>query len=126
MKAKFRKEKDIFFIDIEGALSLSGADGLSAFCSQNLTKKRIVFNLRSMSFVGSSGISVLSKTLEDLGKSNDIKVCCIAPEFQKIFQSEGLDFVPYQSEEEAVEAFCSEPPDPPLEERGDHRLRGNI
>ena len=105
MKARFRKEKDIFFIDIEGALSLRGVDSLRAFCDQNLTKKRIIFNLKSMFFVGSAGISVFSKTLENLGKRNDLKVCCVSPEFQKIFQSEGLDFIAYQSEKEAVSSF---------------------
>ncbi len=105
MKTRFRKEKDIFFIDIEGSLNLRGADSLRAFCAQNLAQKKIVFNLKSLFFVGSSGIMVFSKTLESLGKNNDLKICGASPEFQKIFQSEGLDLIFCQSEGEAISSF---------------------
>ncbi len=103
MKTKIRRNKDIFFIDLEGILDLSGVDSLSSFCFSNLKKKKIVFNLTSLNFVGSIGVDVFSKTLENVDKQNQLKVCCASSEFEKILNNEGLSV--YRTEEEAISAF---------------------
>lgn len=108
MKARLRKDKDIYFIDVEGNLDLKGVDSLKSFCSnKKLKKKKIVFNLKSLFFVGSKGVEVFSETLDSINKSAHLKICCASSEFEKVFNSEGLDTVLFSSEEEAVLSFSS-------------------
>ena len=106
METRLRKDKDILFFDVEGRLDLQGVDHLKDFCfSGELSKKKVVFNLKSLSFVGSKGVEVFSKTLEFVNKNNRLKICCAAPEFKKILDNEGLDRSLFPSEEEAVLSF---------------------
>ena len=108
MKTRFRKDKDIYFIDVEGNLDIKGVDHLKVICSnKKLKKKNLVFNLKSLFFVGSKGIGVFSKTLDSINKSNNLKICCASSEFEKVFYNEGLNSVIFSSEEEAIMSFSS-------------------
>ena len=81
-------------------------DHLQSFCSnKNLKKKKIVFNLKSLFFVGSTGVGAFSKTLDFVKQNNNLKICCASSEFEKLFISEGLDSVLFSSEKEAVSSF---------------------
>ena len=83
-----------------------GVDQLQSFCSnENLKKKKIVFNLKSLFFVGSTGVRVFSKTLDFVKQNNNLKICCASSEFEKVFTNEGLDSLLFSSEEEAVLSF---------------------
>ena len=69
MKAKLRKEEDIYFFDFEGYLDFQTVDKLKFFWSQKgLKQKKIVFNLKSLSFIGSQGVNVFSETVETANK----------------------------------------------------------
>lgn len=105
MKTKLKQDKDIYVVSIEGFLDPPGMDKFKSICRNNFKKNKIVFNLRSLSFVGSSGIDIFSKILEDLNKNNNLKLCCVSSEFQKLFQHENLDTLICESEEEAVASF---------------------
>ena len=105
MKTKFRKDKDIYFIDVEGQLDVLGADHLKEFCENKLSKKKIVFNLKSLDFVGSKGVGVFSETLDVVNRKNIMKICCASSEFKKIIETEGLASSLFKDEEEAVSSF---------------------
>ena len=106
MKTRLRKDRDIYFFDLEGNLDMNGVDHLQSFCShKNLKKKKIVFNLKSLFFVGSTGVDVFSKTLDFVKQNNNLKICCASSEFEKFFTSEGLESLLFSSEEEAVSSF---------------------
>ena len=108
MKTRFRKDKDIYFIDVEGNLDLNGVDHLKSLCSnKNLKKKKVIFNLKSLFFVGSKGVEIFSETLDFVNKSNHLKICCASSEFEKVFNNEGLHSILFSSEEEAVMSFSS-------------------
>ena len=114
MKTYLRKDKDIYFIDVEGNLDLKGVDDLKSFCSdKKLKKKKIVFNLKSLVFVGSKGIGVFSETLDFVNKSNHLKICCTSSEFEKVFYNEGFHSILFSSEEEAVMSFSNQNEYPP-------------
>lgn len=115
MKTKFRKDKDIYFIDVEGNLDIKGVDNLKVMCAnEKLKQKKLVFNLKSLFFVGSKGIGVFSETLDFINKSNNLKICCASSEFEKVFHNEGLNSVIFPSEEEAIMSFsASQNEDPP-------------
>jgi len=106
MKTKFRKNKDIYFINVEGHLDFNGVDDLKSFCIQTaLKKKKLIFNLKSLFFVGSKGMDIFSETLDFLKKNNNLKICCASSEFKKVFINEGFDSLLYSSEEEAIQSF---------------------
>lgn len=108
MRTRLRKDKDIYFIDVEGNLDLKGVDHLKSICSnKKLKRKKLIFNLKSLFFVGSKGIEVFSETLDFINKNNHLKICCASSEFEKIFYNEGLHSVIFPSEEEAVMSFSS-------------------
>lgn len=109
MKTSLRQNRDVFVVDIEGNLNIHGVDRLKHIFGRNLKKKKIVFNLKSLSFVGSGGISDFSKAMTDLqGNENEFKICCASSEFEKIFANEGLDKALYSSEEEALSSFYAD------------------
>lgn len=115
MKTRLRKDKDIYFIDVEGNLDITGVDDLKFFCSNSkLKKKKIVFNLKSLFFVGSKGVEVFSETLDFVNKSNQLKICCASSEFEKVFSNEGLHSVLFSTEEEAVLSFLPNQNEDPL------------
>ena len=106
MKTRLRKDRDIYFFDLEGSLDMNGVDHLQSFCShKSLKKKKIVFNLKSLFFVGSTGVGVFSKTLDFVKQNNHLKICCASSEFRKILKNEGLDSHLFSSEEEAILSF---------------------
>lgn len=106
MKTSIRKDnRGIFVIDVQGNLTINDVDQLKTICSQKLKKKKVLFNLKELSFVGSSGISVFYEALNSLKETNSLKMCCVSSEFKKIFDNEGLNFSMYQSEEEALSSF---------------------
>ena len=108
MKTRLRKNRDIYFIDVEGNLDLKGVDHLKSFCSKKqLKKKKVIFNLKSLFFVGSKGVDIFSETLDFVNKSNHLKICCASSEFEKVFHNEGLHSVLFPSEEEAIMSFVS-------------------
>ena len=106
MRVKFRKNKDFYFINVEGNLDLNGVDHLKSFCLNNkFKKKKVIFNLKSLDFVGSKGVEVFSETLDFINKNNDLKICCAQSEFKKVFHNEGLSCPVFSSEEEAQLSF---------------------
>ena len=106
MNTRLRKDKDIYFFDLEGSLDVNGVDHLQSFCAnKNLKRKKIIFNLKSLFFVGSTGVEIFSKTLDFVKQNNYLKICCASSEFEKIFTNEGLDSLLFSSEEEAVLSF---------------------
>ena len=105
MKTSIREDQGIFVIDVQGSLTISDADQLKTICSIKLKKKKVLFNLKDLSFVGSSGISIFYEALNSLKQTNSVKMCCVSSEFKRIFDNEGLSFSMYQSEEEALSSF---------------------
>jgi len=106
MKAKFRKEQDIYFFDFEGDLDFQTVDRLKIFWSQQgLKHKKVIFNLKHLSFIGSQGLSVFSETVETANKENLLKICSSSPEFAKFFDSRGMKSLLYENEREAISSF---------------------
>ena len=109
MKTRLRKDKEVYFFELEGSLDMNGVDDLQSFCvNQNLKKKKIVFNLRSLFFVGSMGVGVFSKTLDFIKRNNDLRICCASSEFERVFTNEGFDSLLFSSEQEALLSFSQD------------------
>ena len=112
MKTNIKQNGSILVVNVRGNLTVNDADRLKAICGDRLKKQKLLFNLKDLSFVGSSGISVFHETLSDLKKRNVLKMCCVSSEFKRIFDNEAPPFLIYQNEREALLSFQS-PPAPP-------------
>jgi len=109
MKAKLRKEQDIYFFDFEGDLDFQTVDRLKFFWSQKgLKHKKIVFNLKHLSFIGSQGLNGFSETVEKAHKQNSLKICAPSPEFVRFFDSRGMRSLLCENEGEAISFFKEE------------------
>ena len=108
MKTKIRKEQEIYFFDFEGSLDFQSVDRLRFLWSQKgLKKKKIIFNLKALFFVGSQGFSVFFETVEAVKKENILKICSASSEFEKFFYSKGMEAILFESEREAISSFDS-------------------
>ena len=105
MKTYLKQNQDIYVISIEGNLDIIGMDRFKALCNNTFKKNKLIFNLKSLSFIGSSGIDIFSETLDILKKENHLKLCCVSSEFQKILHNENLESLICDSEEEALSFF---------------------
>lgn len=106
MKACFNTTDDVTTVRLEGVPDPESIASFSQTCSHFLSQKKIVFNLDGLSFVGSSGIFDLIKTVQNLQKSSQIKFCNAGVEFHTILSSKHFDGIEiYESEEMAQKSF---------------------
>ena len=68
MKTSIRENRGIFVIDVQGNLTINDVDILKAICKEKLKRKKVLFNLKDLTFVGSSGISMFYEALNSLKK----------------------------------------------------------
>jgi len=103
-----RKKQDIYFFDFEGNLDFQSVDHLKVFwAKKGLKKKKIIFNFKSLFFVGSRGFSDFSETVKNIDKENFLKICCASSEFKKFFSSKGLSSILFEYERDAMSSFNS-------------------
>lgn len=113
MKTQIKKSGDTIVVEVNGKLDYETQqpfkDHLNKLIRNSKTDTvptQIVFNLKQLEFVGSSGISNFVQTLKDFNRSSPIKprYCHVGSEFQKVIRAfdeeEGFDF--YDTEERAL------------------------
>ena len=107
MQAFIRKNNNsIVIIDLKGEVDFASADPFYQTCMNQLAKKNIVFNLKSLHFVGSDGLSSFMNTMKDLKQTSSLQFCCVGSEFRRVFaESEIKDIAIYEDEKSAVIAF---------------------
>ena len=107
MKAFIRKNNNnIFIIDLKGEVDFASAEPFYQTCMSKLSQKNIIFNLKSLSFVGSDGLSSFMNTIKDLKKKSSLQFCCVGSEFKRVFaKSEIKDIAIYEDEQSATAAF---------------------
>lgn len=110
MDAKVENRDGIFVVSLSGQMDFESADSLKAQCLRNLNEKSVIFNLRDLSFVGSSGITPFLELLFELSRSlgAKFKICSVGTEFMRLFESEtsgGIEI--YRDVNDAHRAFQS-------------------
>ncbi len=110
MDAKVEDREGIFVVSLSGQMDFESADSLKAQCLRNLNQKSVIFNLRDLSFVGSSGITPFLELLQELSRSlgPKFKICSVGTEFMRLFESEssgGIEI--YRDVNDAHRAFQS-------------------
>ena len=117
MKAKIKQKGSTTILELEGNIDFETAKPFRQKCHTILEEKRnqtqLVFNMKGLKFVGSSGLSSFIQTLKELNKSSlKPRFFGVASEFKKLFKiySPEESFQIYSSEEEAVESLDSKNP----------------
>lgn len=116
MDAKVNQINGVYTVQLTGHLDFETADALKVSCEKHFVHKKVVFDLKGLSFVGSSGITPFLQTLGFLLRrnGNQLKVCSVSAEFMKIFEAAqlvGLEV--YEDEYQARLAF-DHPPFPQI------------
>ncbi len=108
MQTNWKIIDDVVIIDLKGQLSYESVSVLRTNCLSQLKCEKIIFNLKSLSFVGSCGIKSLIEAISELSESESsyIKLCGVGTEFTKIFQTSPLqDLEIYEDDRRAWQSF---------------------
>ena len=117
MKTQIKKDGDTVVVSIDGKIDYETQvplkDELQRLTSSanktDTVATKVIFNLKNLEFVGSSGISNLVQTLKDFNHRSNIKprYCHVRSEFQKIIKAfdENQAFEIFDTEERARNSF---------------------
>jgi anti-anti-sigma factor len=110
MEAKVENRDGVYVVNLSGRMDFESADSLKSQCLKNFTNKEVIFNLRELNFVGSSGITPFLELLTELSKTsgNKFKICNVGIEFMRMFESGTTDGIEiYRDVHDAHRAYYS-------------------
>jgi anti-anti-sigma factor len=92
LEAKVEIVDDVYSVELVGRIGFDVIDSFRKVCMEKLSRRKLIFNLESLHFVGSHGIADFVSTLEDLSHVDEtrIKFCGVSSEFKKIFQASAI------------------------------------
>lgn len=98
---------------LKGFLDFEIAETFRKNCLENLSGYKVIFNLRELSFVGSSGITPFVEMLSQFSKTNVVrpKFCEMTSEFRRLFLSSQInEYEIFDDELGAMKSFSMPPP----------------
>jgi anti-anti-sigma factor len=107
MQAQLSIKDDVIIVNLSGRINMEYTEPFRDACLKVIPKrsKKIVFNLKELSFVGSNGIMPFVQTLNDLASlsETELRFCQVSSEFKKIFASSALaNILILDSEDKAI------------------------
>lgn len=107
MKAQLSTVEDVVIVNLSGRINMEYTEPFREACLKDIPKrsKKIIFNLKELSFVGSNGIMPFVHTLRDLAAQGEteLRFCQVGSEFKKIFAASPLASVQiFDSQDHAV------------------------
>lgn len=94
MKAQLSTVDDVVIVNLSGRINMEYTEPFREACLKEIPRrsKKIIFNLKELSFVGSNGIMPFVRTLNDLAaqQETELRFCQVSSEFQKIFAASSL------------------------------------
>ena len=127
MVLRAKKDGPNLVFELEGHLDFETTQKFKDTCSSELKDKptdRVIFYLKGLKFVGSSGISTFIQTLTELNKKkNKPRMVGASIEFQKMFRAYQTTRNPFQIYETMEEAEASF--DAPASRRGRKKTLDN-
>lgn len=87
MKAQILREGDITIVTLQGYLDFETTEPFRRTCFQKLIGQSVIFDLRGLSFVGSSGLTSFIEVLREFKSKSaqPIKFCGLSQEFRRLF-----------------------------------------
>lgn len=108
MQAHVAIEQDVVVVRLSGHLDFETAEPFRKVCFNRLMGRKVVFDFRSLGFVGSSGILPFVDIFKEFAEKNPagFKMSGVSPEFRHIFSSVPLKSIEiYDDPAQAVNAF---------------------
>ena len=108
MQAKVTTEGEWVVVHLIGRLDVETAGPFRRACLEQLTDKKVIFNFRHLSFVGSSGILPFLETMQDFMRTNrqGIRFCGVGSEFHKVLAATSLQTIEvFENEKIAASSF---------------------
>lgn len=109
MQAKVTTQGDWVIVHLIGRLDVETAGPFRQVCLSQLTDKKVIFNFRNLSFVGSSGILPFLETMQDFMRINrqGMRFCGVGSEFRKVLAATSLNAVEvFENEIVAASTFA--------------------
>ncbi len=87
MDIKLVLDGDIVVVSLSGRIEVEKTQLFKKACIQNFANKKVVFCMKNLSFVGSSGIKSFFGVLDELNANQKInaKIAGLNPDFQRLF-----------------------------------------
>lgn len=108
MEVKLILDGDIVVVSLSGRIEVEKNQSFKNACLQNFSNKKVVFCMKNLSFVGSSGIKNFFGVLDELNsdKKISVKVAGLNPDFQRLFSfSECKALEMHETVEGAIQSF---------------------
>ena len=88
MDANIMFEEDILIVQLSGVLDFDKAFEFRQKSMQHLTEKKVVFSLKELSFIGSTGMSSFIETIAELAQKNPngVRVCNVGLEYKRLLE----------------------------------------
>jgi anti-anti-sigma factor len=115
MEARLSEDREVLVVRLSGRVDIETARLFRHACAHRLTGKKVVFDFRDLSFVGSSGILPFLESMQEFASSNEhaFKLSGVGVEFKKIFAATPLCVIDiFDTDSQAVSAYLN--PKPPL------------
>ncbi len=112
MEAHLEVLGDFTVIKVIGPIESQKNEVFREICRNKMQSKKVIFCLENMKFVGSSGIQIFFKTLEDLNMQNPfgVKVTGLSADFQKLLSAgQPPQFSIFINLQQAIESFSVKP-----------------
>lgn len=112
MEVKLLLEGDITIVSLSGRIEIEKTQSFKNACLQNFAKKNVVFCVKNLNFVGSTGIQSFFGVLNDLNstKKMNAKIAGMTPDFQRLFNfSKCTDLEVHENIEGAMQTFLTSP-----------------
>ncbi|WP_413587538.1 STAS domain-containing protein [Bdellovibrio sp. HCB274] len=108
MELKLVLDGDITIISLSGRIEIEKTQSFKKACLTTLADKKVVFCMKNLNFVGSSGIQSFFGLLNELNveKQLNVKIAGLTPDFQRLFafsQCPALEV--HESIEGALQSF---------------------
>ncbi|UXR63444.1 STAS domain-containing protein [Bdellovibrio bacteriovorus] len=108
MEVKLLLDGDITVVSLSGRIEIEKTQSFKKACLQNFSDRKVVFCMKNLHFVGSSGIQSFFSVLNDLNvdKQMSVKIAGLTPDFQRLFSfSECSNLEVHESIEGALQSF---------------------
>lgn len=108
MEVKLVLDGDITVVSLSGRIEIEKAQSFKKACLQNFSDRKVVFCMKNLHFVGSSGIQSFFGILNELNAGNrmNVKIAGLTPDFQRLFSfSECASLEVHESIEGALQSF---------------------
>lgn len=108
MEVKLVLDGDIAVVSLSGRIEIEKTQSFKKACLQNFADKKVVFCMKNLNFVGSSGIQSFFGVLNELNTHNQmqVKVAGLNPDFHRLFSfSDCKNLEVHEDIEGALQSF---------------------